>query len=68
MSCGESDGKSAYERLKRETSTPRMILPFGTAVMFRVAGWLGTRFCAEEHIVAQRRDGLAQIEGSVGDA
>ena len=53
-----SDGKSAYERLKK-CQHRRVLLPFGTAVMFRVVGkvpggvmterwhlgtWLGTRF------------------------
>ena len=50
-----------------------MLLPFGTAAMFRVAGkvpggvmterwhlgtWLGKRFHTEEHIVARKGDGL----------
>ena len=67
-----SGGKSAYERLKRRQHRG-MLLPFGTAVMFRVAGkvpgsvmterwhlgtWLGKRFQTEEHIVARRGDGL----------
>ena len=53
-----SDGKSAYERLKKRQHR-RVLLPFGTAVMFRVVGkvpggvmterwhlgtWLGKRF------------------------
>ena len=63
-----SDGKSAYERLKRRQHRG-MLLPFGTALMFKVAGkvpggvmterwhlgtWLGKRFHTEEHIVARR--------------
>ena len=67
-----SDGKSAYGRLKRRQHRG-LFLPFGTAVMFRVAGkvpggvmteiwhlgtWLGKRFRTEEHIVARRGDGL----------
>ena len=70
-----SDGTSAYERLKR--SQHRGLLPFGTAVMFRVAGkvpggvmterwhldtWLGKRFHTEEHIACD------QIKGREGDA
>ena len=66
------DGKSAYERLKRPQHGG-VLLPFGTAVMFRVAGkvpggvmterwhlgtWLGKRFHTEEHIVARKGDGL----------
>ena len=61
-----SDGKSAYERLKRRQDRG-VLLPFRAAVMFRVAGkvpggvmterwhlgtWLGKRFRTEEHIVA----------------
>ena len=67
-----SDGKSAYERLKKRPHRGEL-LPFGTAVMFRVAGkvpgglmserwhlgtWLGKRFHTEEHIVARKGDGL----------
>ena len=67
-----SDGKSAYERLKRRQHRG-VLLPFGTAVMFRVAGmvpgavmterwhlgtWLGQRFHTEEHILARKGDGL----------
>ena len=63
-----SDGKSAYERLKRRQHRG-MLLPFGTAVMFRVPGgvtterWhlgacLGKRFHVDEHIVARRGGGL----------
>ena len=51
----------------------RVLLPFGTAVMFRVVGkvpegvmtegrhlgtWPGERFHTEEHIVARKEDGL----------
>ena len=67
-----SDGKSAYERLKRRQHRG-VLLPLGAAVMFRVAGkvrggvmterwhlgtWLGKRFHTEEHIVARNGDGL----------
>ena len=67
-----SDGKSAYERLKKR-QLRGVLLPFGTAVMFRVAGkvpggviterWhlgtrLGKRFHTEEHIVARKGNGL----------
>ena len=67
-----SDGKSEYERLKRRQHRVEL-LPFGTAVMLRVAGkvpggvvtdswhlgtWLGERFHTEEHIVARKGDGL----------
>ena len=67
-----SDGKSAYERLKRRPHRG-LLLPFGASVMFRVAGkvpggvmterwhlgtWLGKRFRTEEHIVARKGDGL----------
>ena len=66
-----SDGKSACERLKRRQHRG-VLLPFGTAVMLRVAGkvpggvmmerwhlgtWLGKRFHTEEHIVARKGDG-----------
>ena len=76
-----SDGKSAYERLMNRPHRGEL-LPFGTAVMFRVAGkfpggvvtgrwhlgtWLGKRFHREEHIVARKGDGLV-IKGSEGDA
>ena len=62
------DGKSAYERLKRRQHR-EALLPFRTAVRFRVAGkvpggvmtdrrhlntWLGKRFQTEEHIVARK--------------
>ena len=78
-----SDGKSAYERLKRRQHRG-MLLPFGTAVMFRVAGkvpggvmterWhlgtrLGKRFHTEEHIVARKgRWPCDQIKGGESDA
>ena len=67
-----SDGKSAYERLKKRSHRGEL-LPFGALVMFRVAGqvqggvmterwhlgtWLGQRFHTEEHIVARKGDGL----------
>ena len=67
-----SDGKSAYERLKRRQHRG-MLLPFGMAVMFKVAGkvpggvmterwhlgtWLGKRFHTEEHIAARTGNGL----------
>ena len=67
-----SDGKSAHGRLKRRQHR-EMLLPYGTAVMFIVAGkvpggvmterwhlgtWLGKRLHTEEHIVARRGDGL----------
>ena len=67
-----SDGKSAYERLKKRQHREEL-LPFGASVMFRVAGkvpggvkterrhlgtWLGKRFHTEEHTVARRGDGL----------
>ena len=67
-----SDGKSACERLKRRQHRG-MLLPFGTVVMFRVAGkvsggvmterwhlgaWLGKRFHAEERIVAAKGETL----------
>ena len=67
-----SDGKLAYERLKRRPHRG-VLLPFDAAVMFRVAGkvpgivmkerwhlgtWLGKRFQTEEHIVARKGDGL----------
>ena len=70
--CHAGDGKSAYERLKKRQHRG-MLLRFGTAVMFSVAGkvpggatterwhlgtWLGKRFHTEEHIVARKRDGL----------
>ena len=66
-----SDGKSPYERLKKRPHRGEL-LPFGAAVMFRVAGkvpgglmterwhlgtWLGKRFHTEEHIVAREGDG-----------
>ena len=65
------DGKSAYERLKRRQHQG-VLLPFGAAVMSRVAEkvsggpmmarwhvgtWLGKRFHTEEHIVARKGDG-----------
>ena len=74
-----SDGKSACERLKRR----RVLLPFGAAVMFRVAGkvpggvmterwrlgtWLGQRFHTEEHCGTNGRWSCDQIKGSQGDA
>ena len=61
-----SDGKSAYERLKKRQHRGEL-LPYGASVMFRVAGkvpgglmserwhsgtWLGKRFHTEEHVVA----------------
>ena len=67
-----SDGKSAYERLKRRQHRG-VLWPFGTAVTFRVAGkvpggvmterwhlgtWLGKRFHTEERIVARKGNGL----------
>ena len=67
-----SDGKSAFERLKKRSHRGEL-LPFGSLVMFRVAGkvpggvmterwhlrtWLGQRFHTEEHIVARKGDGL----------
>ena len=67
-----SDGKSAYERLKKRPHRGEF-LPFGTPLMFRVAGkvpgglmserwhsgtWLGKRFHTEEHIVERKGDGL----------
>ena len=67
-----SDGKSTYERLKRRQHRG-VLLPFGTAVVFRVAGkvpggvmterwhlgtWLGKRFHTEENIVARKGNGL----------
>ena len=67
-----SDGKCAHERLKRRQHRG-VLLPFGGAVMFRVAGkvpggvmcerwhlgtWLGKRFHTEEHSVARKGDGL----------
>ena len=67
-----SDGKSAYERLKKRPHRGEL-LPLGASVMFRVAGkvagglmterwqlgtWLGKRFHTEEHIVAREGDGL----------
>ena len=67
-----SDGKSAYERMKRRQHRG-VLLPFGAAVMFRVAGkvpggvmterwhlgmWLGKRFHTQEDIVARNGDGL----------
>ena len=67
-----SDGKSAYERLKKRPHRGEL-LPFGATVMFRIAGkvpggvmterwhlgtWLGKRFHTEEHIVARKGDGL----------
>ena len=67
-----SDGKSAYERLKKRPHREKL-LPFGASLMFRVAGkvpgglmterwhlgtWLGKRFHTEEHIVARKGDGL----------
>ena len=66
-----SDGKSAYERLKKRPHRGEL-LPFGASVMLRVAGevpgglmterwqlgtWLGKRFHTEEHIVARKGDG-----------
>ena len=66
------DGKSAYERLKRRQHRG-VLLPFGAAVMTRVAEkvsggvmmerwhvgtWLGKRFHTEEHIVARKGSGL----------
>ena len=63
-----SDGKSAYERLKKRPHRVEL-LPFSAAVMFRIAGkvpggvmterwhlgtWLGKRFHTEEHIVARK--------------
>ena len=74
-----SDGKSAYERLKKRPHRGEL-LPFGASVMFRVAGkvpgglmserwhlgtWLGKRFHTEEHIVARNGDGLV-IRSSKG--
>ena len=67
-----SDGKILHERLKKRPHRGEL-LPFGTAVMFRVAGkvsgglmserwhlgtWLGKRFHTEEHIVARKGNGL----------
>ena len=67
-----SVGKSASERLKRRQHRG-VLLPFGAAVMFRVAGkvpggvmterwhlgtWQGKRFHTEEHIVARKGNGL----------
>ena len=67
-----SDVTSAYEQLKRRQHRG-VLLPFGTAATFRVAGkvpggvvterwhlrtWLGKRFHAEEHVVARKGDGL----------
>ena len=67
-----SDGKSAYERLK-SCQHRGVLLPFGAAMMFRVAGkvpggvmterwhsgmWLGKRFHTQEDIVARNGDGL----------
>ena len=68
-----SDGKSAYERLER-LQHQGVLWPFGTAVMFRVAGkvpggvmterwhfgsgWGKCCFHTEEHIVARKVDGL----------
>ena len=67
-----SDGKSAYERLKKRPHRGEL-LPLGASVMFRVAGkvpgglmterwhlgtWLGKRFHTELHIVARKGDGL----------
>ena len=67
-----SDGKSAYERLKKRPHRGEL-LPFGASVMFRVAGkvsgglmterwhlgtWLGKRFHTEENFVAGKGDGL----------
>ena len=63
-----SDGKSAYERLKRRQHRG-MLLPFGMAVMFKVAGkvpggvmterwhlgtWLGRRFHTEHTLWSER--------------
>ena len=74
-----SDGKSACERLKRRQHRG-VLLPFGTAVMSRVAGkvpggvmmerwhlgtWLGKRFHTEEHIVARKGDG--RVKGTTMD-
>ena len=68
----ESDGNSTYERLQRRQHR-EVLLPVGTALMFRVAGkvpgcvmterwhlgtWLGKRFHREEHIAARKGDGL----------
>ena len=67
-----SDGKSAYERLKKRPHRGEL-LPFGASVMFRVTGkvsgglmterwhlgtWLGKRFHTKEHFVAGKGDGL----------
>ena len=77
-----SDGKPAYERLKKKTHRGEL-LPFGAAVMIRVAGkvpgglmterwhlgtWLGKRFHTEEHTVARMGWLCDQIKGSEGDA
>ena len=66
------DGKSVYERLKRRQHQG-VLLPFGAAVMLRVAEkvsgavmsdrrhvgtWLGKRFHTEEHILARKGGGL----------
>ena len=65
-----SDGKSAYERLKRRQHRGEL-LAFGSAVMFRIGGkvpggvmterwhlgtWLEKRFHTEKHIVARNRE------------
>ena len=67
-----SDGKSAYERLKKRPHRGEL-LQFGMELMFNVAGkvpgdvmterwhlgtWLGRRFHTEEHNVARSGDGL----------
>ena len=67
-----SDGKSAYERLKKSHHRGEL-LQFGASVMFRVPGkvpgglmterwhlgtWLGKRFHTEEHTVARKGDGF----------
>ena len=66
-----SDGKSAYERLKKRPHRGELLLS-GASVMFREAGnipgliterwhlgtWLEKRFHAEEDIVARKGDGL----------
>ena len=78
-----SDGKSAFERLKRRQHRG-VLLPFGTAVVFRVAGkvprgvmtvrWhlgtqLGERFHTEEQICGTKgRWRCDQIKGREGDA
>ena len=77
-----SDGKSACDRSKRRQHRG-LLLPFGKAVMFRVAGkvpggvmterrhlgtWLGKRFHTEEHIVARNGRSCDQIKGSESDA